>query len=284
MHFFYTDESGDTGTNLKDQNQPILVMGGVNLRDVGWNETHARLNDILVNYFYGSLPEDFELHAYDLLSLYGNGPFEGHDIDKRVELASNLLDVIIERKHGIHFIAVDKKTIATEKCEISLTYNLSVAYLLCFDYLVTYINWYTKEKLGNTSRALIVLDDKEQHRNELIKILHDRRYKGASAHKVKWIVDVTYSVDSNRNPMIQVSDLVIFCVRRFLEIDHGYRNSWPNAAKEFYAQCYKKIEGRLAKKGIVERGGKNMNIINNYLNVVHCKPNSNWKNKYGLNN
>ncbi|WP_143814354.1 DUF3800 domain-containing protein [Lysobacter spongiicola] len=35
MHFFYLDESGDTGANLADPNQPIFVIGGVSVRDEG---------------------------------------------------------------------------------------------------------------------------------------------------------------------------------------------------------------------------------------------------------
>jgi hypothetical protein len=33
MHFFYLDESGDTGENLLDKNQPIFVLGGLSIAD-----------------------------------------------------------------------------------------------------------------------------------------------------------------------------------------------------------------------------------------------------------
>jgi hypothetical protein len=39
MHFFYLDETGDTGTDLKNAEQPIFVLGGVTVRDKGWRMT-----------------------------------------------------------------------------------------------------------------------------------------------------------------------------------------------------------------------------------------------------
>ncbi|MCF7222884.1 DUF3800 domain-containing protein [Marilutibacter chinensis] len=86
MHFFYLDESGDTGANLEDAQQPIFVLGGVNLRDEGWNTTYAALSDVITGYFGGTLPTGFELHGCELLSPNGEGPFAGHPIDRRLQL------------------------------------------------------------------------------------------------------------------------------------------------------------------------------------------------------
>jgi hypothetical protein len=43
MHFFYIDESGDTGANLLDPHQPIMVVGGISVRDKAWNTTQTLL-------------------------------------------------------------------------------------------------------------------------------------------------------------------------------------------------------------------------------------------------
>jgi hypothetical protein len=39
MHFFYLDETGDTGTDLENAEQPIFVFGGVTVSDKGWRKT-----------------------------------------------------------------------------------------------------------------------------------------------------------------------------------------------------------------------------------------------------
>ena len=63
MHFFYVDESGDTGANLADVHQPIIVLGGISVRDEGWNATQERLRELLSAYLSGYIPQNFELHS-----------------------------------------------------------------------------------------------------------------------------------------------------------------------------------------------------------------------------
>jgi hypothetical protein len=46
---------------------------------------------------------------------------------------------------------------------------------------------------------------------------------------------------------------VVFCTRKFLEVENGYRNGWNQAAKDFYAQYYQIIDSRIAKKTLIER-------------------------------
>jgi len=82
--------------------------------------------------------------------------------------------------------------------------------------------------------------------------------------------------------MVQLSDLVIFCIRRFLEIENGYRDDWPDEAKLFYAECFSIIESRVGKKGIVSRGEAKLSRLDEYLKEVRCKPKGNWKKRYAI--
>jgi hypothetical protein len=38
-------------------------------------------------------------------------------------------------------------------------------------------------------------------------------------------VEFAYPVDSSKNPMVKLSDLVTFCIRKFLEVENGYRDA-----------------------------------------------------------
>jgi hypothetical protein len=109
MHFFYVDESGDTGPNLDDVNQPIVVLGGISVRDEGWNSTQKALSEKLAAFFGGAVPANFELHAKDLLSPSGDGFFAGVGIEDRCALCLDLLSVLAERSHGVHYVAFDKQ-------------------------------------------------------------------------------------------------------------------------------------------------------------------------------
>ncbi len=82
--------------------------------------------------------------------------------------------------------------------------------------------------------------------------------------------------------MVQLSDLVIFCIRRFLEIEHGYRDTWTQDAKNFYAKCFDKIQARVRRKNIIERNERALLRLKEYLNEVKCVPIGQWKRKYQI--
>lgn len=140
MHFFYLDESGDTGSNLADVHQPVFVIGGVSVRDEGWNTTQQHLAEIISNYFQGNVPQGFELHSKELLCPHGAGPFAGHDLQPRCDLAVRLLQLPAERSHGVHYLALDKQALAVTELNAPVPYVSDQPYPIGFDYLITYIN------------------------------------------------------------------------------------------------------------------------------------------------
>lgn len=282
MHFFYLDESGDTGANLADKGQPVFVLAGLSVADKKWNNTKEALDGVLIEYFAGAIPENFELHATELLSPKGEGPFEGHAIEKRLALVRQLLSLMDELGHHAHFFAIDKSKMAATKCEFATPYDSQTPYLLAFDYLITYINWHVKENLGQSARGMLVLDEKPEHHESIEAIIHHRRFGVPAVQKVKWIVEFSYPVDSRKNPMIQLSDLVGLCVRRFLEIELGYKNGVPNVVKEFYGECFNIIMKRVKSKSIVERKGKHLDKLTSYVEVVQAKPALQWRRGYAF--
>jgi hypothetical protein len=282
MHFFYVDESGDTGANLEDPDQPIIVLGGISVRDEGWNATQEVLNRRLSAFFHGNLLADFELHAKDLLSPNGDGFFDGMPIEERCALCLDLLDLLTQRSHGAHYIAIDKPQLRGAALETELGYDHAHPYLLGFDYLITYINWLVKERLGKSARGLIILDKKDYYHENIEMLMHNRRFKGPTAHRVKWVVEFGYSIDSKKNPMVQLSDLVIYCVKRFIEVEKGYRANWMQETKNFYARCYSLIKPRVARTNIVERTGRGMDQFNALLQSVKVEPRTQWRRHYNI--
>lgn len=282
MHFFYLDESGDTGANLADQHQPIFVLGGISVRDEGWNTTQEHLAQIISDYFGGNTPNGFELHSKELLCPEGAGPFAGHDLQPRCELALRLLGLLAERAHGVHYLAIDKQSLAAANHDAPVPYGSDQPYPIGFDYLITYINWYVRERLGVSARGMVILDQKDQHHDLIEQLMHERRFGGAAAHRVKWVVEFSYSVDSQKNPMVQLSDLVIYCTKRFIEIENGHRDVWSQNAKNFYAKCYSIIRDRVARTALVERNGRHMDRLNAFITSVRAEPRVQWRRHYDL--
>jgi hypothetical protein len=282
MHFFYLDESGDTGTNLGDVNQPIFVLAGISIADEKWNNTQSEIVKIYEEYFNGDVPDNFELHSSELLCTSGEGFFEGHDINKRLGLVDSILALLEVRGHDVHCFAIEKKVLLTAACEYPAPYDYKTPYYCAFDYLITYVNWHMQSNLGRTSRGMIVLDQKDELQEGIEAIIHSRRFEGAQRHRIKRIVEFSYPVDSQKNPMIQFSDLIALCIRRFLEIEKGCHNEWPDEIKNKYAFWYSLIDARIRRKGVVERNGRNAAQINEFVNNIQCIPRRTWRRNYTI--
>jgi hypothetical protein len=273
------DEAGCTGADLPNTNQPIFVLGGISVRDEGWNHTHLKYVEILSSYFYGTMPRDFELHSCDLLSPNGEGVFAGHPRESRNNLAIELLELIATRRHEIHAIAINKQRLLREP-DISLTeYNPKVPYLLAYDFLVGHIEHLIKTRLGRSARAMVILDSKDQFATEIETITRARRFTSSASSRIKRIVEFSYPIDSTKNPMIQLSDLVVFCIKRFLEFDLGLR-AMPPAAARFYAECYQRMDKRIIRKSIVKRSGTTYADLNRLFKRVHSRPSLRWRQKF----
>jgi hypothetical protein len=284
MHFFYLDETGCNGADLNTGQEPIFVLGGVSVKDQGWVATTEAIEAIVQDYFAPDpIPAGFELHAHELLSPNGEGPFAGHARARRNQLAFDMLDLIRTRSHHIHFVALDKNLMAAEATGAEHTvFDTRIPYLLGFDYMTTLINHHVKVRLGHTSRGIIILDEKKMFEAQIARISRYRRFEVAKTRRIKWLVEFSYSIDSQKHPMIQLTDLAIYCIKKFLEMDSGYRDAWPQPARVFYAQCFDKVYARVALKPIVQQAGQQANGVNDLLTRVAVRPRHGWKAHHGL--
>jgi hypothetical protein len=282
MHFFYLDEAGSTGLNLDNPEQPIFVLGGISVRDEGWNRTSEALYQVFSEYFNNQIPNNFELHAEELLSPFGDGPFKNHDRESRNLLAKNVLLLLEARRHNVHIFGIEKGKVLNNSFDIELNYDYRVPYLLAYDYLLTFINHHINTALGQSARGMLIIDTQETWLGDIEEITRSRRFEESPTHRIKKIVEFTYPVDSRKNPMIQISDLVVFCSKKFLEIEAGYKENYSDSAKQFYAECYQLLDNRIHRKTIVNRIGRDKHTYNDYLNSIQAKPTRQWKRKYGL--
>ena len=73
VYLTYLDESGNTGLDLKDPQQPVFVLGALIVPTADWISIESELRTA-VEQFFGELPEeDQEIHTHKLIS--GSKPF-----------------------------------------------------------------------------------------------------------------------------------------------------------------------------------------------------------------
>ena len=282
MHFYYIDETGCNGRDLTQEQQPIFVLGGLILRDEGWNKTHIEFQKIISAYFENAVPEHFEFHTQDLFSNNGTGHFEGHSRDQRNQLINEILDLVISRKHHYYYFGIDKAKLNaydTTQVRDRDYVELKTPYLIAYDYLITAYEKYTKEKLGRSARAMVILDEKDTFIREIEAITRFRRFENAIGKRVKWIVEFSFPVDSEKNTMIQISDLLLYLTRKYLEIENGYKDDFSANVKNIFRDFYRKVNVRLIYKRIQTETGRNSDYYNNFIQDICSLPTARWNSK-----
>jgi hypothetical protein len=282
MHFYYIDETGCNGRDLTQTEQPIFVLGGLILRDEGWNKTHTEFQKIISNYFENNVPEHFEFHTQDLFSNNGTRHFEGHSRERRNQLINDILDLVASRKHHYYYFGIDKAKLTdynTTQVRDRNYFELKTPYLIAYDYLITTYEKYTKEKLGRSARAMVILDKKDIFIREIEAITRYRRFESAVGKRMKWIVEFSFPVDSEKNTMIQISDLLLYLTRKYLEIENGYKDNFSAEIKNIFRDFYKKINARLIYKRIQTETGRNSNYYNDFIASICSLPSTRWNSK-----
>ena len=106
MYLVYLDESGNTGTDLKDTQQPIFVLAALIVPETGWQPLEADLISTLRAQFSELPVDELEVHGSNLR--IGRGPFkESLCADELVFAISGYSG----EKHGLKLVyrAIEKK-------------------------------------------------------------------------------------------------------------------------------------------------------------------------------
>src|SRR5690349_11725436 len=96
MYLLYFDESGNSGTNLADPQQPVFVLGALIVPEVAWQAVERDLELCLDKHVPPPRDVRFEIHAGDLRQ--GTGHFKGVPVSKRLAIRDEWLQVAAKHK------------------------------------------------------------------------------------------------------------------------------------------------------------------------------------------
>ncbi len=94
MHLIYLDESGNSGNNLTDPQQPVFVLGALIVPETKWVSIETSILQVVSDYFDGSIADNFEIHATDIRN--GTRHFKGVPLKDRVDLRDKLIQIAID--------------------------------------------------------------------------------------------------------------------------------------------------------------------------------------------
>jgi hypothetical protein len=251
MHILYLDESGSTGANLDDDEQPVFAMAGLIVSDEKWRLTGSAIQTVVTAAFAGQVPENFELHASELLSPEGEGPFADWDREKRLAFARALLELVSSRSHQVLLQVYDKAKLASvARPQSNQVFEWSDPWELAFSMVLTCFEEFLRgSSTGRTSSGMVIIDHQDTYLDYVRAHCGDR-HSARGWRNVKKVVEIGYSAVSHANPMIQLTDLIAFISRKCAEAEAGYRDEWTNDAKDFYRECRALIWPRVQYKAL----------------------------------
>ena len=247
MHLVYFDESGNTGNNLDDPQQPILVVGALIVPETCWQSLETDLESALTEHLPSLSYPVGEIHGSDLRN--GMGPMRGIPVAERVALRDAWLRVA--HNHGLKFVyrSIEKKRYKVWQLE---TFGAGVAInpqIAAFALVALVVNEYL---VNQKALGIFVIDESNEVGRDVEKSIRQLRLT-AGPLQLSQIVEKGFFIDSKKSRVLQLCDLCSLHARRKEEENLGA------AKKSFDA------EGISLLDPLVHRGNEQMVKILEWL-------------------
>jgi hypothetical protein len=217
MHLIYLDESGNSGNNLQEKQQPVFVLAALVVPEQKWLQLESELQAGIDESFPDPRPGGFEIHANELIN--PRGFFRQFPIKHRLDFFQAWM--ALAEKHELRVIcrAIAKKRYARwllESFGAGVVINPHVA---AFPLVAQVLNDYLRSLPGGPLGILISDENKDvMHGVEKsIRLLRG----DAAGLRLSQIIEKGFFIDSRTSLLLQLCDLCAFCLRRLEEQKAG---------------------------------------------------------------
>lgn len=210
MYLVYFDESGNSGTNYSDAQQPIFVLSALLVPHQAWPQLERDLSSAIDAFFPSPRWPGFEVHAGNIYS--GRGEFRNTTVDHRLAFCNDWLK--IAQRHGLKLIyrAIAKRRFQTWLHATFGTGVLINPHVVAFPLVARVADDYLRSLPGSPLGIFISDENKE--------IVHDieksiqvlRGIEGAL--KLGQIIEKGFFIDSSKSLPLQLSDLCAYNARK----------------------------------------------------------------------
>lgn len=252
MHLIYIDESGNTGNNLDDAQQPLFVLGALVVPETIWLALEADLEAALDHSMPPPRADGFEIHATELRQ--GTRLFKGVPIATRLALRDAWLG--IAAKHRLKFIyrAIEKKRYQRW---LEHTFGKGVTinpHLAAFPLIAQVVNHLLKG-VSDTTLGIFIFDENREVVGD-VERFHKLLRKDTGSLRLDRIIEKGFFIDSSHSLILQLVDLCIFQARK----DHERKlGSKPNPVDD---------QGIALIKPLIHLGPEAFADVNRWLQQV----------------
>jgi hypothetical protein len=219
MILVYIDESGDTGHNLSDKQQPVFVLGALIVPQSKWKSLEQEFKDIVAESFGDEVQDSFELHAIDLVNR--RECFKSFSLDQARLFRNRCLELIINLDLKMVYRSIQKIRFL-KFCEKTYGKLIRISpYIMALPFVCTRINEIIKAEndLG------ILIFDEYHNLVEIEKAFRTLRLDTTSTLQTDNLIERGFFVDSSKSEAIQLADLALYYIRKFEEVKIGVKVS-----------------------------------------------------------
>jgi hypothetical protein len=218
MHLIYFDESGNSGNNLADIEQPVFVLGALIVPESRWLALEQKL-ELLVDPFRANHGERFEIHAHELAR--GEGCFKGVGLPERLRLRDALMDCAKSENLRFAYRSIIKKRYLRW---LDQTYGGGVfinPHLAAFPLVAQILNGLLRDDGPNTLGILIF----DENREVYLDIERTLRLLRADSGLLRLdrIIEKGFFIDSRKSLVLQLADVCTYYAKKAEERKLGLK-------------------------------------------------------------
>lgn len=211
MYLTYFDDTGGTGRNYLDPQQPVQGLCAVSIDETQWRGIERDCRRVVAKHFpkqqVGFLRSgSFELHASAIYQ--GSGVFSGRPLDERLQLLDDIVSIITTHRLPLTGVYVEKKYAKEILNEFKPIDSMDD-----FLFAVLYLRLNSKISSRGTSYTILIGDHdsvKPTQAEQYERMFNDP--KNSETH----VLESVRFVDSHRSFGVQLADTAAFLIRRHL--------------------------------------------------------------------
>jgi len=214
MNLIYLDESGNTGLNFKDAQQPVFVLAAIIIHSDKWFPMEKEFHSILRRYFGSELPDDIEMHAIDLKS--GRKYFKSLNQSQCLAIRDSMLELLLKYEIPVLYQRIIKSKFE-EFCEKQYGSGIKInPYIMALPFICMGVNDYLNRKAPK-ELGMLILDEQKESFNDAEKTLKTLRLDPNSLLKTTNLIEKGFFVDSQKSFALQLVDIVAYYIRKYEE-------------------------------------------------------------------
>ncbi len=222
MWFAYMDETGNTGRNLGDKDQPVHLILTLAIEETKVATVHQHIRETARKHCPDvCTDDDFEFHGQDLFSARGH--FSGRSPEQRIEIYDDILSGIELAEAEVIVRGVHKKRLGQRYAKPFHPHDIALMFT---------IESIERMAQDRDCRVLLVADEAKEVQDAALRDLANYQEVGTSwgwnTEQIDRIVDTIHFVPSHTNAGIQLADCATFVAARVRKIQAGVVSRGPS--------------------------------------------------------